>query len=83
MSNNWECGTPKSRGNAFDWRNWELQCDWGQLTTAAKLRAAQAERVERDRARGVTFTIHGLSPKSDTRAAATRTQWHGGVYSRA
>lgn len=68
-SNFWPCGTPRSRGNA---------CDWGQLSTATKLREAQAARVDRERANGKTFTLVGMSQKSDERARQTRQNWHGG-----
>lgn len=74
----WADGHPRSQGNAFDYENWRLECDWGVLNTSAKLREAQAARVDRERANGQTFTIVGMSQKSDERARQTRQDWHGG-----
>ena len=79
----WPDGTVKSRNNAFCWPDWQLQCDWGQLNTSAKLKAAQTARVERAREAGETFTLAGVSRASDERARQTRQQWHGGAYSKA
>lgn len=78
MLETWPDATPKSRNNAFCWQDWVLECEWGSLNTSAKLREAQAARVDRERANGQTFTIVGMSEKSDERARQTRQNWHGG-----
>lgn len=62
----WADGTPRSRNNGFDWRNWTLQADWADVIRSTKNSQTSAEVVERQRAKGKqvgTIALMGRGPK--------------------
>ena len=52
MKRTWPDGTPKSRGNAFDWRN-----SASQIVTSREFRQSQAS-AQQMAGKGKTFTIY-------------------------
>lgn len=74
MSNFWPgTNTPKSQGNAFDWRNCPSGIQWSSVMR-------QAVNARQPDAFGDGGTMVGLSEKGDALLAQKH---HNGVYSRA
>jgi len=86
----WPCGTPKSTGNAFNWRGQGSHI----VATTPSLRATASGKGHTKspplqiKAKP-NATVHGLSHKSDALTATFRANQavaqgrHGGAYSRA
>lgn len=81
MSNTWEDGTPKSSGNAFDWRNQPAMINWSTLQVISDNSEKATGVVTAKRAEGINPSYIGPLSKRPVRPDLAPKQTH--FYSKA